>query len=404
MRVNDHHAILELHDDGRLFIVDRNTTHGTFVNGYQIQKNTLVPIYRGDEITFGGVESLNWNIIPQKPHSGLHLPHPVKIKLPLTWIITSIAAIIVIGGLNYWFFLRKTDTPQSALIDSSQVNKIISELKDSLSQNDTFDKLDIKHNNLATVKLYVYEKIKIRLNLTKQKDTMHRKFTNADFGIFTLPVATGSGFLLNQKGYVLTNYHVVEKAEEIWVKFSDNTLPVQGKIINTFSDKDISIIKIPDQDAAGRKTVVFPVGDTLLSQGDDVYIIGYPGILDRKFDYFLEKIYWEMPTKKNLSLQKSFDYIFNAINLRYQKIETSVTKGIVSQSEMQDDNNLFVVIDAILNPGNSGGPLFSKTSGLLVGMNTSRGEQSEVANIGLAIHYIQLKQILKQNDIDIRMK
>ncbi|HUQ74804.1 MAG TPA: DegQ family serine endoprotease [Burkholderiales bacterium] len=136
----------------------------------------------------------------------------------------------------------------------------------------------------------------------------------------------GSGFIISQDGYVLTNAHVVEGADEITVKFTDKR-EFKAKVIGADKRTDIALIKI---DATGLPAVRF--GDaSKLKVGEWVLAIGSP-----------------------------FGF------------ENTVTAGIVSakgRSLPQENFVPFIQTDVAINPGNSGGPLFNMR-GEVVGINS----------------------------------
>src|SRR5438128_3495176 len=136
----------------------------------------------------------------------------------------------------------------------------------------------------------------------------------------------GSGFIISQDGYVLTNAHVVEGADEITVKFTDKR-EFKAKVIGADKRTDIALIKI---DATGLPAVRF--GDPAkLKVGEWVVAIGSP-----------------------------FGF------------ENTVTAGIVSakgRSLPQENFVPFIQTDVPINPGNSGGPLFNMR-GEVVGINS----------------------------------
>ena len=136
----------------------------------------------------------------------------------------------------------------------------------------------------------------------------------------------GSGFIISTDGYILTNAHVVEAADEINVKLNDKR-EFKAKVIGSDKRTDIALIKI---EATGLPAVKF--GDpNRLKVGEWVIAIGSP-----------------------------FGF------------ENSVTAGIVSakgRSLPQENFVPFIQTDAAVNPGNSGGPLFNMR-GEVVGINS----------------------------------
>jgi Do/DeqQ family serine protease len=148
------------------------------------------------------------------------------------------------------------------------------------------------------------------------------------------PVMTaGSGVIISDDGYIVTNNHVVEKAVEINVTLEDNRSYV-AKVIGTDPTTDLALIKIDEQNLA-----FLPYGNS-----NDI-IVGQ----------------WV------LAVGNPFD------------LTSTVTAGIVSAMArniniLRDANNYqiesFIQTDAAVNPGNSGGALIN-TSGQLVGINTA---------------------------------
>ncbi len=161
----------------------------------------------------------------------------------------------------------------------------------------------------------------------------------------------GSGFIISKDGYILTNNHVVEDADEVKVTLSDERT-YDAKVIGTDDRTDLAILKI----AVDHDLPIVPLGDSnKLEVGDWVIAIGNPFGLER-----------------------------------------TVTAGIVSArgrvigSGPYDD---FIQTDASINPGNSGGPLFN-LQGEVVGINAAivAGGQG----IGFAIPVNMAKDLLPQ--------
>jgi len=164
------------------------------------------------------------------------------------------------------------------------------------------------------------------------QDPIFRQFFGEQFKDYsrTIPQkGTGSGFIISQEGYILTNEHVVHKAEKIKVTLSDGR-EFDGKVIGSDLDSDIAIVKIDSDDLP-----IVTLGDSdKLRVGEIVVAIGNP--------YGLQQ---------------------------------TVTMGVVSAEgrsipvEEHTYRN-FIQTDAAINPGNSGGPLLN-TKGEVVGINTA---------------------------------
>ncbi len=164
------------------------------------------------------------------------------------------------------------------------------------------------------------------------QDPIFRQFFGEQFKDYsrTIPQkGTGSGFIISQEGYILTNEHVIHKAEKIKVTLSDGR-EFTGKLIGSDLDSDIAIVKIDSDDLP-----IVTLGDSdKLRVGEIVVAIGNP--------YGLQQ---------------------------------TVTMGVVSAEgrsipvEEHTYRN-FIQTDAAINPGNSGGPLLN-TKGEVVGINTA---------------------------------
>lgn len=136
----------------------------------------------------------------------------------------------------------------------------------------------------------------------------------------------GSGFIISEDGYILTNHHVVEEADEIQVRMSDRTF-YKAKVIGSDKGSDVAVIKI---EAKNLPTV--KIGESKdLKVGEWVLAIGSPF---------------------------GFDH--------------TVTAGIVSAKgrSLPNENYVpFIQTDVAINPGNSGGPLFN-LDGEVIGINS----------------------------------
>jgi len=146
---------------------------------------------------------------------------------------------------------------------------------------------------------------------------------------------TGSGFIVDPKGYIVTNHHVVDGADKITVKIHGETTEYKAKLIGIDGELDLAVIKID----VGRTLPYVPVGNSDAVQvGDWAVAIGSPFGL-----------------------------------------EASVTAGIVSAKGRNEVSGQqfqsFIQTDAAINPGNSGGPLLN-IKGEVIGVNTMIATQS----------------------------
>ena len=144
----------------------------------------------------------------------------------------------------------------------------------------------------------------------------------------------GSGFIINEDGYILTNYHVIEGSTDVKVLLSDGN-EASAKVVNYDSSMDIAMLKLEDGTSIPG---VAELGDSdALYPGEDVIAIGTP-------------------------LSKEF--------------AQTLTKGVVSavgrHVESESGSTLEVIqTDAAINAGNSGGPLVN-TKGQVIGINSMK--------------------------------
>ncbi len=162
-------------------------------------------------------------------------------------------------------------------------------------------------------------------------DLFRRFFRQGPAIEFPPPVprgGTGSGFLVDPKGYIITNHHVVNGADRIKVKIHGDSVEHRARLIGFDPETDLAVIKID----AGRMLPAAKVGNSdAVEVGDWAVAIGSPFGL-----------------------------------------EASVTAGIVSAKgrEVGQQFQNFIQTDAAINPGNSGGPLLN-IRGEVIGVNTA---------------------------------
>jgi S1-C subfamily serine protease len=173
-----------------------------------------------------------------------------------------------------------------------------------------------------------------------------------------IPQGTGSGFVWDQDGHIVTNFHVVQMGDRATVTLNDNsTYP--ATIIGTAPDKDIAVLRI---DAPPQKLLPLPIGQSaMLKVGQKVLAIGNPFGLD-------------------------------------QTLTTGVVSGLGREIKSVTQQPIFDVIqtDASINPGNSGGPLLD-SAGRLIGINTAIYSPSGAnAGIGFAVPVDAVNAIVPQ--------
>ena len=180
------------------------------------------------------------------------------------------------------------------------------------------------------------------------------------FGYQTTAAAAGSGFILTQDGYILTNYHVVENSSSIKVTTYDGT-SYDAQLIGYDESNDIAVLKI---DATDLTPVVLGDSDTL-NVGDTVVAIGNP----------LGELTFSLTTGAVSALDRPVTF------------STGTTMNLIQT-------------DCAINSGNSGGALFNlygEVIGITNAKYSSSGSSSEASidNIGFAIPIDQVRSIFE---------
>jgi S1-C subfamily serine protease len=172
--------------------------------------------------------------------------------------------------------------------------------------------------------------------------------------------ATGSGFVINSDGTILTNYHVVENAVKVTVSF-EHGKTVEAKVVGKDPSNDLAILRIPTE---GLTMHTLTLGDSSKAQvGDPVLAIGNPFGLDRT-----------LTTGVVSALQR----------------EITAPNGFTIDNVLQTD--------APINPGNSGGPLLNE-AGEVIGINSqieTGGSSGGSVGIGFAVPIDTAKSELAQ--------
>ncbi|EIW6612549.1 trypsin-like peptidase domain-containing protein [Clostridium perfringens] len=245
-------------------------------------------------------------------------------------IVAMLGGVIGAGGVYYAF---KNSIPVSKLENNS---------------NTSANPPEFKGEDGALTVPQVVEKVTPAVVGVSTKSLVRDQFFNVKE-----QEGLGSGFIINEEGYVVTNYHVINGAQEVKVIFSDGK-EVNAKVINYDAERDIAVIKITDD---VKMPGIAQLGDSsTVKAGEEVIAIGNP-------------------------LGKEFS--------------STVTKGIVSSPnrKMKTENGNvldYIQTDAAINPGNSGGPLIN-SKGEVIGINTAKKVGEDIEGIGFAIPINEVK-------------
>lgn len=174
-----------------------------------------------------------------------------------------------------------------------------------------------------------------------------------------VPGGVGSGFIFEKNGYIFTNQHVIDGAQEIWVTVQGYAEPFKAELLGSDYEMDLAVIKI-DGDS---EFPTLKIGDSsLVNVGDWVTAIGNPlgfdhtvsvGVLSAKERDF------SIPDESGLRGPRYYDHLLQT--------------------------------DASINPGNSGGPLLN-LNGEVIGMNTAVSTNAQ--GIGFAIPSSTLLEVV----------
>lgn len=174
-----------------------------------------------------------------------------------------------------------------------------------------------------------------------------------------VPAGAGSGFVWDNKGHIVTNYHVINNGDSFLISFHKDKKQYKAKLVGGEPKKDIAVLKLEEM-----PTSIIPIA---------------------------------VGESKNLLVGQQAIAIGNPFGLDH-----TMTSGIISALERQIDGFGGVKIrgmiqtDASINPGNSGGPLLD-SRGQLIGMNTMIFSKSGTsAGVGFAVPVDTVKKIVPQ--------
>ncbi len=183
---------------------------------------------------------------------------------------------------------------------------------------------------------------------------VHRNFFSMN--AYEIPKGTGSGFVWDTAGRIVTNYHVIEDASRIHVTLEDNTT-WKAVLIGAAPEQDLAVLQIS---APAQQLHPIPIGESHnLLVGQRVYAIGNPFGLDHTLT----------------------SGIVSALGREINSVAGTPIRGVIQT-------------DAAINPGNSGGPLLD-SAGRLIGVNTAIYSPAGVsAGIGFAVPVDQINDVV----------
>lgn len=163
------------------------------------------------------------------------------------------------------------------------------------------------------------------------------------------PRGTGTGFVWDDQGHIVTNYHVVSDGQGVWVRFKGSKENRTAKIVGIAPDHDLAVLRVNSTPSIGFHPI--PIGSSHdLRVGQTVLAIGNPFGLDHTLT----------------------SGIVSALNRQIKSKSGRQISGVIQT-------------DAAINPGNSGGPLLD-SAGRVIGVNTAiLSDVGQSAGIGFAV-------------------
>ena len=253
---------------------------------------------------------------------------------------TGFLAVIAAIAVSLLVFATDDQSPASSVLATNN----------EVSAPDGVFFTDDEKNNIA-----VYEHASPSVVFVNNTQLRRQRFS---LNVMEIPRGSGTGFVWDETGLIVTNFHVVYGANRITITLQSNKT-YEATVVGTAPEKDLALLKI---DAPDEYLHPLPLGDsTSLAVGRKVLAIGNPFALD-----------------------------------------TSLTVGVVSalgreiKSMTKRTIKNVIQTDAAINPGNSGGPLLD-SQGRLIGVNTAIYSPSGAsAGIGFAIPVNTVKLIVPQ--------
>lgn len=240
-------------------------------------------------------------------------------------LVSIFAGVITLGAYKYFF-----EVPKYAIVSSNEEQSVFNtSYTPTTAKGAGINEVDFTNAAERTVNSVVHVK---NLTLSTRRSSVFDFFYGSG-GTVTPQVGTGSGVIISQDGYIVTNNHVIDNATQLQVTLNNNQT-YEAELVGTDPNSDIALIKIDTED----KLPYLAFGDSDNTKiGEWVLAVGNP---------------------------------FN--------LTSTVTAGIVSakaRSLQTRSNQSFIQTDAAVNPGNSGGALVN-TNGDLIGINTAISSQT----------------------------
>lgn len=268
-------------------------------------------------------------------------------------IVGIVAGVVLATVFFHSSFTSRTSQGQSSSLDSAAITPVAAQTAIGPTQTATTSASMLLEDERNTIE--VFQRVSSSVVFVINK-AMRRDFFSMD--VMEVQQGSGSGFIWNANGYIVTNYHVVQNGDAWSVTLNDNTT-YDAELIGAEPSKDIAVVKI---NAPVTKLAPVAIGGSEnLRVGQKVIAIGNPFGLD-------------------------------------QTLTTGVVSALGRQIKSGNNRTIEGVIqtDAAINPGNSGGPLLN-SRGELIGINTAIYSTSgSSAGIGFAVPVNIVKRVVPQ--------
>ena len=257
--------------------------------------------------------------------------------VPALALLTLVLAALAIGGAVYFYFRDRTPVH-----DPNAVPRAVTPRGDLTDLEKST--IEVYNNTRSSV-------VHITTLVNVSRDSL-------SLNVQQVPEGTGSGFVWDDEGHIVTNYHVIQKANAAKVTLWDHST-WDAQRVGYYPDKDIAVLHI---DAPRSRLHPIPVGTSGdLQVGQKVYAIGNPFGLD----------------------QTLTDGIVSAVGREIESVTQRPIRNVIQTN-------------AAINPGNSGGPLLD-SAGRLIGVNTAIYSPSGAsAGIGFAIPVDEVNHVVPQ--------
>ncbi len=250
--------------------------------------------------------------------------------------------LMLLAGALIYVVLKKQSPAQQALPAANRVE-----------HRPVVARGDLAEDERSTIQLFSEASPSV-VHVTSLQLRRNRLSLNID----QIPKGTGSGFIWDEQGHIVTNYHVIKDGGGAEVTLHDNTV-WKAKIVGRAPDKDLAVLKIMAPAATLRPLAIGTSSN--LQVGQKVFAIGNPFGLD----------------------QTLTTGIISGLGREIQSLTKRPIQGVIQT-------------DAAINPGNSGGPLLD-SAGRLIGVNTAILSSSGAsAGVGFAVPVDTINRIVPQ--------